>query len=84
MATIQQAFDKDPAAEAAQKIEMVEVEDGYTLTNLPDESITAQFDIDQIPQKNVTQSMRERSAKEDPTSWLMYGGGYQQQRHTSA
>lgn len=81
MASIHQ---HDAAVEAAQKIEMVEVEDGYTLTNVPEESITQQFDIEQIPQMDVTQEMREQSAVEDPTSWLMYGGNYQQQRHTSA
>lgn len=77
------SIQSDSAVKAAQDIELVEVDDGYTLKNVPSESITEQVDTDQIPQQRVTQSMLNNTA-ENEESWLLYGGGYKQQRHSTA
>ncbi|MFB6107477.1 MAG: pyrroloquinoline quinone-dependent dehydrogenase [Haloplanus sp.] len=73
----------DEAVKAAQNIEMVEVDDGYTLKNVPEESVTHQHDVDQIPKKDVTQEMISNTSS-NAESWLTYGGGYNNQRHTTA
>ncbi|MDG5820777.1 PQQ-binding-like beta-propeller repeat protein [Natronococcus sp. A-GB7] len=77
------ALRNDRAVEAAREIELTEIEDGYTLTNLPDESVTEQHDTDRIPELDVDQEMLSETS-ENPESWLMYGGGYEQQRNTTA
>lgn len=77
------ALQNDAATQAARNIELKEVEDGYTLVGGPEESITSQQDTDRIPEVDVTQEMLSESA-ENPEAWLMYGGGYEQQRHTTA
>ncbi|MFD1589394.1 pyrroloquinoline quinone-dependent dehydrogenase [Halorientalis brevis] len=77
------ALDNDEAVKAAQAIELVEIDDGYTLRNTPDEDVVHQHDIQQIPEQDITQQMLNQSAQ-NPEAWLMYGGGYEQQRFTTA
>lgn len=73
----------DRAASAARDIS-VRIDDGdKVLENTPDESVTEQLDVQRIPETDVTHDMLLESAT-DPESWLMYGGGYRQQRHTTA
>jgi PQQ-dependent dehydrogenase (methanol/ethanol family) len=77
------ALSNDKAVQAARDIELKEIEDGYTLVGGPEESVTEQHQTDRIPEVDVDQKMLSESA-EDPKSWLMYGGGYEQHRNTTA
>lgn len=82
------ALRNDKAVQAAREIELVELdadddEDGYTLVGGPEESVTHQHNIQDIPEVDVTQEMLTESG-ENPDAWLMYGGSYDQQRHTTA
>ncbi|GAB7017212.1 outer membrane protein assembly factor BamB family protein [Halostagnicola bangensis] len=77
------ALRNDRAVQAAQDIELKEIDDGYTLVGGPDESVTEDHDADRIPEEDITQEMLSESA-ENPEAWLMYGGGYKQQRNTTA
>ena len=74
---------QDDAQKAAQDIELLEVEDGYTLVGGPEESVLDQHDTDRIPEVDVDQEMLSNSG-DDPEAWLMYGGNYEQHRHTTA
>ncbi|NEU57949.1 PQQ-binding-like beta-propeller repeat protein [Halorussus sp. MSC15.2] len=58
-------------------------EDGTVVRYLADGPETIRQSDQQIPELNVTQEMLLDSG-DDPQSWLMYGGGYRQQRFTSA
>ena len=58
-------------------------EDGTTVEYLADGPTTIRQDGQRIPRLNVTQQMLLDSG-ENPQSWLMYGGGYHQQRFTTA
>ncbi|WP_408958415.1 PQQ-binding-like beta-propeller repeat protein [Natrinema sp. 74] len=49
----------------------------------PGESIVRQGDISQIPDVDVTEQDLGGTG-EDPTNWLVAGGSYQAQRHTTA
>ncbi|MFB6165693.1 MAG: pyrroloquinoline quinone-dependent dehydrogenase [Haloarculaceae archaeon] len=77
------ATDNDEAVKAASKVELVEIDDGYTLRNTPDEPVTHQHDLKQIPRGQVSQELLSNSG-DNPRSWLMYGGGYAQRRTTTA
>ena len=76
-------IENDDAVKAAQNHELKEIEEGYQLQGTPSQSITQQYDVDQIPKKQVTQEMLNETTT-DQTSWLTYGGGYEQQRHSTA
>ncbi|QCC57968.1 PQQ-binding-like beta-propeller repeat protein [Natrinema thermotolerans] len=77
------ALRNDRAVQAAREIELKEIEDGYTLVGGPDEAVTEQHDTDRIPEVDVDQEMLSDTG-EDPESWLMYGGSYEQHRATPA
>ncbi|MFD1562016.1 pyrroloquinoline quinone-dependent dehydrogenase [Haloarchaeobius amylolyticus] len=49
----------------------------------PGESVVEQGDTDQIPERDVTEEDLAGTG-EDPTNWLIMGGSYQSQRHTTA
>jgi PQQ-dependent dehydrogenase (methanol/ethanol family) len=73
----------DRAVEAARNIELQEVDDGYTLVGGPEESVTHQHSVQDVPEVDVTQEMLTNSGQ-NPEAWLMYGGNYEQHRHTTA
>ncbi|MFC4550158.1 MULTISPECIES: pyrroloquinoline quinone-dependent dehydrogenase [Halorussus] len=74
----------DPAVQAAKEIELKEVDDGYTLVNTPEKSVSHQYaNVQDIPEKDVTQQMLSNSGQ-NPEAWLMYGGDYTQKRHSTA
>ncbi|UPV76184.1 PQQ-binding-like beta-propeller repeat protein [Halorussus limi] len=58
-------------------------DDGLRIEYLADGPTTVRQSSQQIPRLNVTQQML-RDSGDDPESWLMYGGGYNQQRFTTA
>ncbi|HKJ60240.1 MAG TPA: PQQ-binding-like beta-propeller repeat protein [Halobacteriales archaeon] len=49
----------------------------------PGESEITRNDTDAIPEVDVTPEMLS-GTHEDPETWLLYGGGYRNQRHTTA
>lgn len=71
------------ALAAARSTELQEVDDGFRLAGMPEESVTTQIDAGRIPESDVTQEMLSASG-DDPESWLMYGGSYEQTRYTTA
>jgi len=77
------ALRNDRAVQAARDIELQEIEDGYTLVGGPEEAVTEQHDTDRIPEVDVDQEMLSNTG-DDPESWLMYGGNYEQHRATPA
>ncbi|WP_435180267.1 pyrroloquinoline quinone-dependent dehydrogenase [Halorussus sp. AFM4] len=62
---------------------IVDGEEGKRIRYNADGPRTEQYDLQQIPRLNVTQEMLLNSG-DDPETWLMYGGGYRQQRFTTA
>lgn len=76
------SLQEDRAVQAARDTIVKEFDEGYKVLGAPDAPVSHQHDIDRIPQKDVTQAMLSDSI--DPESWLMYGGGYEQHRHTTA
>lgn len=76
-------IENDEAVKAANEHELEEIEEGYKLQGTPSQSITQQYAVDEIPKKPVTQEMLNETTT-DQTSWLTYGGGYEQQRYSSA
>ncbi|WP_129113500.1 pyrroloquinoline quinone-dependent dehydrogenase [Halegenticoccus tardaugens] len=76
------SIDEDRAVKAAQDTVVRETDNGYRVLGSPDKSVTHQHDIDRIPEKDVTQEMLSETG-ENPESWLMYGGGYEQHRYTT-
>ncbi|UPV98760.1 PQQ-binding-like beta-propeller repeat protein [Halorussus gelatinilyticus] len=62
---------------------VIDSDEGKRIEYLADGPTTTQFDLQQIPKLNVTQEML-RNSGDDPETWLMYGGGYRQQRFTTA
>ena len=76
------AIEDDRAVQAAQDTVVRETDNGYRVLGSPDKSVTHQHDIDRIPEVDVTQEMLNESG-DDPESWLMYGGNYEQHRHTT-
>lgn len=73
----------DKATQAAREIQLEKVEEGYRLVGGPEGSVLDQQDTDRIPEVDVDQEMLSNSG-EDPEAWLMYGGNYEQHRHTTA
>jgi PQQ-dependent dehydrogenase (methanol/ethanol family) len=59
------------------------IAEGTRVKYLADGPTTVRQDDQEIPELNVTQEML-LEAGDDPQSWLMYGGGYHQQRFTTA
>ncbi|WP_344572697.1 hypothetical protein, partial [Winogradskya humida] len=49
----------------------------------PGESHVEQYDTDVIPEVEITEEDLHQTS-EDETNWLMFGGGYEGQRHTTA
>ncbi|MDL5362465.1 PQQ-binding-like beta-propeller repeat protein [Halalkalicoccus sp. NIPERK01] len=76
------SIDEDRAVKAAQDTVVRETDNGYRVLGAPEKSVTHQHDIDRIPERDVTQEMLNETA-ENPESWLTYGGGYEQHRHTT-
>ncbi len=77
------SLEEDRAVKAAQDTVVRETDNGYRVLGAPEKSVTHQHDIDRIPEVEITQEMLNETA-ENPESWLTYGGGYEQQRHTTA
>ena len=63
--------------------EITRSEDGIAVEYLADGPSTVRQDDQRIPRMRVTRQML-RDSGDDPESWLMYGGGYHQQRFTTA
>jgi alcohol dehydrogenase (cytochrome c) len=76
------ATQEDRAVQAAQDTVVRETDEGYRVLGAPEKSVTHQHNIDRIPEVDVTQEMLSNSG-DDPESWLMYGGNYEQHRHTT-
>jgi len=76
------AIEEDRAVKAAQDTVVRETDNGYRVLGSPEKSVTHQHDIDRIPRKDVTQEMLDESG-ENPEAWLMFGGNYEQHRHTT-
>ena len=76
------SIEEDRAVKAAQDTVVRETDNGYRVLGSPDKSVTHQHDIDRIPEQDVTQEMLSNSG-DDPESWLMYGGNYEQHRFTT-
>ena len=74
---------RDEATQAARDIQLEEVDGGYTLVGGPEESVTTQHNVEDIPQADVSQKMLNESGQ-NPEAWLMYGGNYEQHRYTTA
>ncbi|WP_137283921.1 pyrroloquinoline quinone-dependent dehydrogenase [Halorussus salinisoli] len=66
-----------------QHAEVKRTDEGIAIEYLADGPTTVRQSDQQIPRLNVTQEMLAESG-DDPESWLMYGGGYSQQRFTTA
>ncbi|MFB6130776.1 MAG: pyrroloquinoline quinone-dependent dehydrogenase [Salinigranum sp.] len=75
--------DPDEVRRVASETTLTEVDGDTTVRYALDEPVTYRGDVQQIPQEPVTQQMLRQSA-DDPNSWLLYGGGYGQQRFTTA
>jgi alcohol dehydrogenase (cytochrome c) len=76
------SIDEDRAVKAAQDTVVRETDNGYRVLGAPEKSVTHQHDIDRIPEKDVTQEMLSESGQ-NPEAWLVYGGNYEQHRHTT-
>ncbi|PSP54620.1 dehydrogenase [Halobacteriales archaeon QS_1_67_19] len=63
--------------------EVRRTEEGLVVEYHADGPTTERFDTQQIPELDVTQEMLLESG-DDPESWLLYGGDYEQQRFTTA
>jgi PQQ-dependent dehydrogenase (methanol/ethanol family) len=77
------ATQEDRAVQAAQDTVVRETDEGYRVLGAPEQSVTHQHNIDRIPEVDVTQEMLNETG-ENPESWLMYGGNYEQHRYTTA
>lgn len=77
------SLEEDKAVQAARDTVVQEFEEGYKVLGAPDAPVSYQHDIDRLPRTDVTQEMLSNSG-EDPESWLMYGGGYEHHRYTTA
>jgi PQQ-dependent dehydrogenase (methanol/ethanol family) len=73
----------NPAVEAARAVEVVEADDGKVLRSPVEGPVVHRGDTGRIPRFPVTDEMLLESGR-DPRSWLTYGGGYRQHRHTTA
>ncbi len=73
---------EDEAQQAAIDTEITETDHGFEVSGAPEESVLDQHDTDRIPEFDVTQEMLS-DTDENPESWLIYGGGYEQHRHTT-
>ncbi len=62
---------------------LIELPEDAPWDEKPGESIVDQGDIDQIPEVDVTEQDLGETG-EDPTNWLIMGGSYESQRHTTA
>lgn len=62
---------------------LVELPEDAPWSEKPGESVVEQGDTDQIPEVDVTEQNLAETG-EDPTNWLIMGGSYQSQRHTTA
>ncbi|QLG47979.1 PQQ-binding-like beta-propeller repeat protein [Natrinema halophilum] len=62
---------------------LVELPEDAPWNEKPGESIVEQGDTDQIPEVDVTEEDL-RQTGEEPTNWLLAGGSYEAQRHSTA
>ncbi|MGQ3413470.1 pyrroloquinoline quinone-dependent dehydrogenase [Natrinema sp. LN54] len=62
---------------------LVELPEDAPWNEKPGESTVEQGDIDQIPEVDVTEDDLQQTG-EEPTDWLIMGGSYEAQRHTTA
>lgn len=73
----------DKAVQAVKNTKIQKKDDFFVVDSPLDEPVTETHAPDVIPEKNVTQEMLTGSSS-NANAWLMYGGGYKQQRHTTA
>lgn len=78
-----QDLSEDRAVQAVKNTKVQKKDDFFVVESPLDEPVTHRYDVGPIPEKGVSQSMLENSGS-NPEAWLMYGGGYKQQRHTTA
>jgi alcohol dehydrogenase (cytochrome c) len=76
-------LEDDRAVQAARDTVVQEFDEGYKVLGGPDAPVSHQHDIDRIPRKDVTQEMLSNST-DNPESWLIFGGNYEEHRHTTA
>ncbi|MFC6768408.1 pyrroloquinoline quinone-dependent dehydrogenase [Natrinema soli] len=63
--------------------EHMDLPDDAPWNEKPGESHVAQGDIDVIPEREITEEDLHQTTK-DETNWLLFGGAYENQRHTTA
>ncbi|WP_226042047.1 PQQ-binding-like beta-propeller repeat protein [Natrinema sp. DC36] len=62
---------------------LIELPEDAPWNEKPGESVIEQGNIDQIPEVDVTEEDLAQTG-EEPTNWLIMGGSYEAQRHTTA
>jgi|AntRauTorcE11898_2_1112593.scaffolds.fasta_scaffold01641_4 PQQ-dependent dehydrogenase (methanol/ethanol family) len=73
----------DKAVQAVKNTKVQKKDEFFVVDSPLNEPVTETHAADMIPEKNVTQEMLTGSGS-NADAWLMYGGGYKQQRHTTA